>query len=111
MWGADVKVVNPGNLMPDDMLKSCITTTQKVSAKKPERGGGRKEQGEEEEWVIELWYKNVWHSSGSKRGRGDFRDILAPGWSAENRVEVVVAHQRVHNSSSSLVWAGCAVLP
>ena len=32
MWGADVKVVNPGNLMPDDMLKSCITTTQKVSA-------------------------------------------------------------------------------
>ena len=27
MWGADVKVVNPGNLMPDDMLKSCITTT------------------------------------------------------------------------------------
>ena len=34
MWGADVKVVNPGNLMPDDMLKSCITTTQKVSDKK-----------------------------------------------------------------------------
>ena len=30
MWGADVKVVNPGNLMPDDMLKSCIQTTQKV---------------------------------------------------------------------------------
>ena len=30
MWGAEVKVINPGNLMPDDMLKSCITTTQKV---------------------------------------------------------------------------------
>ena len=22
MWGAEVKVINPGNLMPDDMLKS-----------------------------------------------------------------------------------------
>ena len=37
MWGADVKVVNPGNLMPDDMLKSCITTTQKVSWRERER--------------------------------------------------------------------------
>jgi hypothetical protein len=31
MWGAEVKVINPGNLMPDDMLKSCITTTQRVN--------------------------------------------------------------------------------
>mgnify|MGYP001235690533 CR=1 FL=1 len=36
MWGAEVKVINPGNLMPDDLLKSCITTTQKYLAEFPD---------------------------------------------------------------------------
>ena len=35
MWGAKVKVDNPGNLMPDDMLKSCITKVKEVSATRP----------------------------------------------------------------------------
>ena len=66
MWGADVKVVNPGNLMPDDMLKSCITTTQKVSA--GGRGEARLIRRQEQRGEAERRHGNAyglsfrWHS-------------------------------------------------